>query len=254
MENIIESHIKKIIEDIPIYYINLNRATHRKEKLEKVLQDNNLIYKRIEAIDGNELDIEDYKSKYNFDKPNINIFEIACTFSHLKAIKQARDDDLDYVIIMEDDCNFEYIKYKKLPIKELMQKNVIWECIQLAITNSKRNFEIISESEDYLIKLRDNGAIAYLLNKKSIQKICTKHEHIGDLNVSEIVIFDNLNNFVTKPYFTYYYRDEELSYIRGKNKGAYTTQTLSKQWWDEYYRSNNENENENNNYNDTNTN
>ena len=73
----IDYHIKKIIGDIPILYINLERSNDRKEILEKTLIENVLKFTRIEAIDGNEIDIESIKNQYHVNK-KMNKYEIAC--------------------------------------------------------------------------------------------------------------------------------------------------------------------------------
>ena len=42
--------------------------------------------------------------KSTIDTTGLNIYELACTLSHLKAIKQAYDDGLNDVLIMEMIC------------------------------------------------------------------------------------------------------------------------------------------------------
>jgi GR25 family glycosyltransferase involved in LPS biosynthesis len=227
---------KELIGDAPIYYINLNRAEGRKNKLEKLFQINDITnFKRIEAIDGNDLDLNYYEQNYILPKRKLNIYEIACTFSHLKAIKTAFDDNVEYALIIEDDCNFDYIKYKTLPLQKLINYAPDWECIQLSMINSKKNFEIVSNSSNILVKLDDAGATAYLINRRGMEKVLSRMNN-KELFVSEIFIFNYLNTYVTKPYFSYYFRNEEISYIRENTKSAFATQTFSKMWWDNFYK------------------
>ena len=135
----IDYHIKKIIGDIPILYINLERSNDRKEILEKTLIENVLNFTRIEAIDGNEIDIESIKNQYHVNK-KMNKYEIACALSHYKALEEIKSKKYEVALVLEDDCNFEYIKYKTLPISELVKIKDDWETIQIAGTYSKKRF------------------------------------------------------------------------------------------------------------------
>jgi glycosyl transferase family 25 len=225
--------IKEIIGDLNIYYINLDRSLERKERIEKIFIENNLNFKRISGIDGKNLDFEDIKKKYSYNT-NMNIYEIGCALSHMKAIQTAFDDGLDNVIIMEDDCNFEYIKYKNNPINELIKLNNDWDIIQLGSTNTKKKFEYIIKSNLDLVKIYDSGAFAYIINRKGMEKILNNFAK-NHLEVSEIMLFTKCNTYITKPYFTYFNYKELPSYIRENSKSAFTTQRVSKMLWDEHY-------------------
>jgi GR25 family glycosyltransferase involved in LPS biosynthesis len=227
-------HIKKIIGDIPILYINLARSNDRKDILEKTLNENDLKFTRIEAIDGNEIDVDSIKSQYHVN-PKMNKYEIACALSHYKALEEVKTKKYEVALILEDDCNFEYMKYKTLPLSELVKIKDDWETIQIAGTYSKKRFfEMISLQEE-LLKNNDSGAIAYLVNQKGVDKILKNFHETKILNVSEHNIFLITKNYMTKPYFTYYNYRKIGSTIRVNNKSANMTQTLSKMWWDDYY-------------------
>ena len=67
-----------------ILWINLDRSIDRFNYMNNLLSNLNIKNKRIEAIDGNNLDV---KSLKNFKVNRILInYEIACTLSHIKAI------------------------------------------------------------------------------------------------------------------------------------------------------------------------
>ena len=230
----IDSHIKKIIDDIPIFYINLERSNDRKDILEKTLIENSLKFTRIEAIDGNEIDIELIKNQYHVNK-KMNKYEIACALSHYKALEEIKSKKYEVALVLEDDCNFEYMKYKTLPLSELVKIKDDWETIQIAGTYSKKRFfEMISLQEE-LLKNNDSGAIAYLVNQKGVDKILKNFHETKILNVSEHNMFLITKNYMTKPYFTYYNYRTIGSTIRENNKSANMTQILSKMWWDDYY-------------------
>jgi GR25 family glycosyltransferase involved in LPS biosynthesis len=230
----IDYHIKKIIDDIPILYINLERSNNRKEILEKTLNENDLKFMRIEAIDGNEIDVESIRSHYHVN-PKMNKYEIACALSHYKALEEVKTKKYEVALILEDDCNFEYMKHKTLPLSKLVKIKDDWETIQIAGTYSKKRFfEMISLQEE-LLEGNDAGAIAYLINQKGVDKILKNFYETKIINVSEHNMFLITKNYMTKPYFTYYNYRTIGSTIRENIKSANMTQTLSKMWWDDYY-------------------
>jgi len=229
--------IKEIIGDISILYINLARSNDRKDKLEKTLNENDLKFTRIEAIDGNEIDVESIKSKYNVN-PKMNKYEIACALSHYKAIEEVKSKKYEVALILEDDCNFEYIKYKTLPLSELIKIKDDWETIQIAGTYSKKRFSEIINFQEELLESNDSGAIAYLINQKGVDKILEHFYETKVLNVSEHNMFLITKNYMTKPYLTYYNYRKIKSTIRQNIKSANMTQILSKIWWDDYYSKN----------------
>ena len=231
------NQIEEIIEDIPIYYINLNRSLDRKEKMEKILGDNNLKYKRIEAIDGRDLNLEEIKKNYLIN-PKLNIFEIACALSHIKVIEEIIKDGHEIALVFEDDCNFEYLKYKKEKLKELIKSNNEWEIIQLGSINDKKSFEIIANSQEKLVPISSAGAHAFLINKKGAIKVSENFKNKKIIEVSEHLLYKSCIVYSTKPYFTYFNYKEVVSTIRENTKSAFTTQRLSKMWWDEYYEKN----------------
>jgi len=240
------NNYKEILGDIKIYYINLNRATERRNNIEKIFNENNLLYKRIEAIDGNDLNIDEIKEKYDFG--TMNIYEIACLFSHLKAMKEILEDNLDYAIIMEDDCNFDYFKYKNIKIKDLIIENNSWEIIQLAITSGRVLSRKIIRETNLLIKrnnlLNPVGAVAYIINKKAINKILEYFNNNNKIKVSDEYIFEIASTYFTKPYFSFYSKKVFKSYIR--DGGSYELQNISKTFWNNFYLINNNNNNNNN--------
>ena len=75
---------------------------------------------------------------------------------------------------MEDDCNFEYVKYQNYSIKELiklMDKQFPnWEVLQLATCN-RADRDIAQSKDKYYIRPKNkNCATSYLINKKAINK------------------------------------------------------------------------------------
>ena len=93
---------------IPILYINLDRSKDRKKLMEKQLPLVSDNYQRVSAIDGKKIDnIErgvvngiKYFNEYTELSPAV----LACTMSHIKAIKTAYDKGYKNALILEDDA------------------------------------------------------------------------------------------------------------------------------------------------------
>lgn len=205
----------KFVINIPIYWINLSRSIKRKEKImEKIEKMNIYQNKRIDAIDGKNL------SYYNFDIP-IKYFlhtsnnELACTFSHLKAIFTAYYNKEKYVIVCEDDICFELLNYSKYSFNSLIAKAPKdWEIIQLSTSNIKQ-LNILLKLKDDFVKWNSSnwGSYSYLLNRKGMTKIVEKFSKNrilylpNDINtkvVADLIIYNQCNSYtLTKGITTY---------------------------------------------------
>jgi mannosyltransferase OCH1-like enzyme len=91
-------------DDLPILYINLDRDTLRNEYVIKELKGVSSNVTRISAIDGRSSDKQNVKVVSDFG--SLTPCEVACTASHLKAIKFAFDLNVEKAIICEDDASF----------------------------------------------------------------------------------------------------------------------------------------------------
>jgi hypothetical protein len=118
----------------PIYYLNLDDQSERREYIESQFKhweiDN---YTRISAYDGREDDLSDIISgRY---PEMMTSGEIGCVTSHLKAIRYWYEtSDSPYAVIMEDDCNIDIAKYWNFTWQDFISKvPYCWDVIQLAI-------------------------------------------------------------------------------------------------------------------------
>ena len=121
----------------PIIYINLDDQPER----DKVMVDQLKYwevenYSRISAYDGrgdNDLS-EIIKGRY---PDAMSSGEVGCVTSHLKALKYfVEETDHPYVLIMEDDCDLETVKYWPFTWKDFYsQVPYDYDVIQLAIIN-----------------------------------------------------------------------------------------------------------------------
>lgn len=235
-------NVKNILKDIPIFWINLKRADARRKKMEEYFLKYNLNAERIEAIDGDNLDLEEYKKNYNINE-KMNKYEVACAFSHLKAIETCYNRGLEYALILEDDCTFDYFDYKKDTLLFLLDelKKLNGECIQLCCISGRKTFKKYSDSQQLLIKNDLDGAPAYLIIRNGMKKVLDNFQNTKNIRVSEHMIFKLVNNYIVKPYFSYPFLKDNTgkiknpSFIRENNKHTHATQTIGKLLWDEYY-------------------
>lgn len=92
-----------------VYYINLNRRHDRREYIDEHLLLNEIKAKRFEGIEPDEQYMKDYfelrKDLPEHDQ-NLAKARLGCTLSHLEIIKEAKEQNYDSVLILEDDCKF----------------------------------------------------------------------------------------------------------------------------------------------------
>lgn len=205
----------KFIMNIPIYWINLNRSVQRRKNIIKKIKKMNIYQnKRIDAINGRNL------SYYNFNIP-IKYFlhtsnnELACTFSHLKAIFTAYYNKEKYVIVCEDDICFELLNYSKYSFNSLIKKAPKdWEIIQLSTSNKNQLEKLLKLEEDFVKWERSNwGSYSYLLNRKGMSKVVKKFSKnkvlylpndIVTKVVADLIIYELCNSYtLTKGITTY---------------------------------------------------
>ena len=141
------------------YYINLDRATSRRSLME--VQYQNLT--RIEAVDGNTLEGNEYMSKY----------EIACVWSHIKAIQTAYDNGLDEVLILEDDIYIDYVDKWSKTIRSIIDSAPLdMECIQFHCSNPVNLYTMIKTNSDFIPWNQLSWSTGcYYLNRKGMSRI-----------------------------------------------------------------------------------
>lgn len=98
-----------------IFIINLKRRADRKKEIINKLNEyclNN--YEFIEAVDGKENNIQDEYEKIKNNTKIINTGHYGCLLSHIKAITEAKNQNLKSVLIIEDDIIFCDDFYRKI--------------------------------------------------------------------------------------------------------------------------------------------
>lgn len=98
---------------LKIYYINLDRSTERRQRIENALDHYGLFAERIPAVDGSQLTDVELFSHYDPNKNSSEYFaplkksEIACFLSHRKALQRfVEEQSFDFALVLEDDAEF----------------------------------------------------------------------------------------------------------------------------------------------------
>lgn len=228
-----------IIGNLHIYWINLNRSYERKEFMINQFSKYNIKNtKRIEAVDGDNLDTifkeKDYLSQNN---KKLNNYEKACTLSHIKAIKTAYDDELEYVIIMEDDCSFKYLIFQEKSINELLSIDKNIDLIQLMLICHKRELYDLSINSEIIINDHKLSTGAYVITRNGMKKIIND-DYYNNLLEADYYLYNKLNTYmVTKPYFRDNIKYKTQIHITNKENDDHDSDlhTFNTKFWDKYY-------------------
>lgn len=147
---------------IPVYWINLQDSTERRERLLRQFHEKGILYQRVEAI--------------QHDQPHIG-----CCLSHIKAIFQAWSDGNDYALICEDDVDFSRgceVFTNIQQILDTMPRRVQadWDVLQLQYTEPTFLRNLLAhitehrDLENRVVKGYFMGAVAYLMNRRGMEK------------------------------------------------------------------------------------
>lgn len=219
------------LNNIPIYWINLERSAKRKTYMFNSLSSNKYNY-RISAIDGINLDSTNIILPEKYNETN---YEIACTCSHLKTIYTAFISQEDIVLVSEDDIDFSVVPFWNSDLLSLIESAPRdWEILQL---NTSSN-EINKLYDDYKSKkiLWSNwnnfsSTVIYAINRQGMEKVvknCIKFSDniIFDLSnqeqiVADLFIYNQAKTYtINKPIFNYFVDDSEIhsNHLQYQNK------------------------------------
>ena len=148
-------------KNLPVYYINLDERTDRKEYVENHFKENNIDkFIRVSGINGHQ---ENYLP-HILDNPNFG-----CTASHIKAMQEFYNSDYEYAFICEDDINLSNLKKINFNFFEtLIFFNPDLYCLQTTVLTREDlsiNFKL-HEREFW-----DFSTASYIINKKYAKSI-----------------------------------------------------------------------------------
>ncbi len=156
--------------EIPKYYINLDRSKDRLEALEAEIaryEVENI--HRFKAIDGR--DIKDIHQgeidgvQYVNDYSNCTKAQLAITLSHLECIRRAGEKGVFPFIILEDDVRFTLMPHWKKNIDEIIAE-LPEDCEVLSLTCHMYG----KEKEEFSTKFH-TSAVAYLVTEKGYNRM-----------------------------------------------------------------------------------
>ena len=185
--NIFVCHYTKLIERKKyildeLKYINNNNFEFIKD-FDKEDIDDNIIKKYINNKDGEwKLRVNKFNNYYNSNFRKLKNSEISLALKHYQALKKMISMDLDYVLIIEDDCKFEkdFINKLSVIIKNLPTN---WD---VYIPNSYLNLFGFNINRNYLnlnsliIKRKHPSTaytLSYLIKKEAAIKIVNEIEN-----------------------------------------------------------------------------
>ena len=107
----------KSIKDITnAFYINLDEREDRKKKTKKEFKKLKIPIQRMKAI-------------------KLENGRIGCSMSHLKCLQQAKEKDLEHVLIVEDDIHFMNLKMFKEQLNKFLSSSIKWDVVLFAGNN-----------------------------------------------------------------------------------------------------------------------
>jgi GR25 family glycosyltransferase involved in LPS biosynthesis len=134
----------KNIKDITnAYYINLDEREDRKKKTKKEFKKLEIPIQKIKAI-------------------KLENGRIGCSMSHLKCLQQAKEKDLDHILIVEDDIHFMNVQMFKEQLNKFLSSSIEWDVVLFA-GNNLPPYQIYG---DFCVKVsRCQTTTGYLVKK-----------------------------------------------------------------------------------------
>lgn len=153
------------------FYINLDRAPERRERMEEQLCCRDIKFERVVAVDAAKDSLAPYvPSSWQGGMLNAFKAEIATTISHIKAIYQFYQSGESVGVILEDDAVFEYEPNWPYTLREAISGAPVgWEIMTLSATTSdvKLWTDIMKQNRRYHLR-RSNiySAVAYAITRQ----------------------------------------------------------------------------------------
>ncbi len=99
----------KTAEQIPIFLINLDRSTDRLEEFRHRLDDLNLSFERVPAVNSSEISEVDAEKLFNFRSGRLPLGkgEMGCYLSHRKVWQMIVQQKIEWAFVAEDDLHLE---------------------------------------------------------------------------------------------------------------------------------------------------
>ena len=154
------------------FVINLQRAEQRRERCRKLFEASELDLVIVEAIDGQTIALPhpNYSEKgyIRCHGKRTNPNQVACFFSHLKAIETFLETGDEHGIVMEDDVDFGPNLTEVIALALAARPQV--GCLRLAGRRNAKTLVTDRLDEDFQLGVdltRQTGTGCYLLNRET---------------------------------------------------------------------------------------
>jgi len=187
-------NVKVNLGGIPVLYINLDRSSDRRDRLEAEGKKFGIDLIRVPGVEGSTLEWKqgkfetpygaiEYINKFSPDKNAHYMGELGCTLAHHKAIYTARYLNSPYTLIIEDDSSLEHLALIKETIHSILSRAPDdWEIINLLSPSCKSDKTPKAEFKAWQDSFSTKGisgigrtpcytTIAYIINKQGINKL-----------------------------------------------------------------------------------
>lgn len=165
-----------------VYCINLDKRTDRLEKFQNQVVKYDLgSYTRISAVDGNTLKINDYTNR-------LNPGELGLVLTNLEIIRDAKKNQYNSILILEDDCSFS---------EEILK-------IEDYFSKLPPNWDMIYMGGNHNTHMGVQGPL--IVNDKIIKLHSTYSTHLIGIKDT---LFDQVENMISK-----YQEPLDVSYVK----------------------------------------
>lgn len=231
----------KRINQIPVYFINMDKDIDRRHYMESQLPNHFERYYRIPGVNGKLIknknhDIVDGIEFIN-EFEDLSLSEIGCTLSHLFAIKTVYDNGEEIACIMEDDVYMNLLNIQDESLDDFVKEinnNLDWEILQLYHTNSYELNKNFIKIKDYILHLHQKGKFVcstacYIINRKGMKEILNSMgsnpfyflKNMSLKGVADYILYDQTKTYITNPCFIITNNrelDSTISIINKNNK------------------------------------
>ena len=168
------------------FLINLDRSPDRLAYSNLEFERYGIDYTRVQAIDGQQLDIADYPqathNAWSYHTP-LTINEVACYLSHLKALKSFLASDATHGMILEDD--FAFIE-NPLPCIDSLMDIKGWDIVKIYNWKKRRlkkYFTSFTTEQQTPYSLYFNASTAIcntgqIFTRRGAEKFLAKKDHL----------------------------------------------------------------------------
>ncbi len=179
------------MEGYNFYMINLRSSIQRRETMYRMYNKNNLI--TVHAFEGEYIcDKPDVFLPSNLEsikqsRYSINNYEIACTASHIKAIKMAYENNEEEAFIIEDDTHNTYKSLWEKNLRTIIsEKPCNAECIIFFTSSHDLQRNLIATKQNFVKYNQTNGTCVYYINRKGMKKLYDHYIKDGNIDLSNI--------------------------------------------------------------------